>query len=150
MFSERQYTVADSAYENNDHMVSAYCRYRGNNALMNRQTRFNVVLSTLRIISEHTIGMLKGQFPWLKSIPAKMSEDEESMQSIIKYMKCCMILHNFLSASNDDFPNEWLVAGRDNPDDIGEDQPDLEEQENAAPRDRLRTLLTNYVELRNL
>ena len=30
MFSNRQYTLADSAYENSNHMVSAYRRYRGN------------------------------------------------------------------------------------------------------------------------
>lgn len=148
MFQRNEFTLADSAYENNDHMVSAYRCYRGN-VLTNQQTRFNAVMSRLRIISEHTIGMLKGRFPWLKSIPASISEDEESLQMVIKYMKCCMILHNYLGTLMDDFPNDWLVDGMDQRIDIANNEPDLEEQENEQPRDWLRQVLTNYVVLQN-
>ena len=148
MFSRFQYTLADSAYENTNHMVSAYRRYRGI-VLTNRQTQFNAVMSRLRIISEHTIGMLKGRFPWLKSIPALLSETEESMQLAIKYMKCCMLLHNFLGTSLINFPDEWLEGGMDEHEDIANNEPDLEEQENVLPRDWLRQDVTNYVAFQN-
>jgi DDE superfamily endonuclease len=148
MFSDRQYTLADSAYENTNHMVSAYRRYRGN-VLTYRQTHFNAVMSRLRIISEHTIGMLKGRFPWLKSIPALLSEDEETIRSTIQYVECCIILHNFLGASLDDFPDDWLQAGMDERVDIADNDPDLEEQGNVQPRDQLRLDVTNYVAFQN-
>lgn len=44
-------------------------------------------MSKLRIISEHTIGMLKGRFQWLKSILSLLIEGEETTIVIVKYME---------------------------------------------------------------
>lgn len=143
MFSPGQYTLADSAYANSNHMVSAYRRYRGNELTI-QQTYFNGLMSRLRIISEHTIGMLKGRFPWLKSIPNLLTEGEQTTDTIMKYMECCMVLHNLLATPLHEFPEEWL-QDMDQREDVANNEPDLEEQENAQPRDQLRQDITNYV-----
>lgn len=108
-------------------------------------------MSKLRIISEHTIGMLKGRFQWLKSIPSLLIEGEETTIVIVKYMECCMILHNLLGTSLDEFPEEWLVDGMEQREDVANDEPDFDDQENVPmqPRDQLRQDVTNFIMFRN-
>lgn len=108
-------------------------------------------MSKLRIISEHTIGMLKGRFQWLKSILSLLIEGEETTIVIVKYMECCMILHNLLGTSLDEFPEEWLVHGMEQREDVANDEPDFDDQENVPmqPRDQLRQDVTNFIMFRN-
>jgi DDE superfamily endonuclease len=63
-FDPQQYIVSNSAFKNDWYIVYAYKKL-ANSQLPEDQERFNTKLSKLRIISEHCIGMLKGQFPWL-------------------------------------------------------------------------------------
>jgi DDE superfamily endonuclease len=61
-FSDRQYIMGDSAFENSPTMVSSYKCPKGME-LGIAEERFNTALARLRMSSEHTIGMLKGRFP---------------------------------------------------------------------------------------
>jgi DDE superfamily endonuclease len=63
-FSDRQYILGDSAFENSNIMVSSYKCPKGM-VLGKQEERFNTALSKPQMSSEHTIGMLKGCFPWL-------------------------------------------------------------------------------------
>jgi len=66
-FSPMQHIIGDSAFANSPFMVSAF--KKGANEDMSFECeQFNHKLSTLRIRSEHCIGILKGRFPWLPGI----------------------------------------------------------------------------------
>jgi hypothetical protein len=59
-------------------------------------------------LSEHTIGILKGRFPWLRQIQMKLTEDTDSMKKILEYLEAAIILHNLLVDFDDDIPKEWI------------------------------------------
>ena len=60
------------------------------------EEKFNTKLARPRVRSEHTIGVLKGRFPFLKKICFNITDDPESMMRILRYIDCCVILHNLL------------------------------------------------------
>jgi hypothetical protein len=68
---------------------------------------FNTHLGKLRITSEHTIGMLKARFPFLRSIPMVINDHKTSMRKVLRVIDCCIILHNLLIDLVDDIPKHW-------------------------------------------
>jgi hypothetical protein len=69
---------------------------------------FNDAMKPLRVISEHTIGILKGHFPWLQSIRCRINDDKRSLKRILEYIDCTIILYNLLMERKDEIPDEWL------------------------------------------
>ena len=96
-FNGSEYILSDSALENSDRVVSAFKKPPAQPMPIENE-RFNTKLARLRILSEHTIGILKGRFPWLNGINMRITEDRKSMVRILKYIDCCIILHNLLIA----------------------------------------------------
>ena len=93
--------------------------------------RFNTKLACARIIAEHTIGLLKGRFPWLKRIRNRICEDKDSVKFILELIDCCVILHNLLIPEDDEDPEhlDWY-------DD--EDLSDIDDESRApSPSDML-------------
>jgi hypothetical protein len=72
------------------------------------QERFNNKLSKLRIILEHGIGMLKGRFPWLRSIRFVITEDIKSLKRILHVIDATIILHNMLVHFGEEEPDDWI------------------------------------------
>jgi hypothetical protein len=142
-FSERQYLLGDSAYENSWFMVSSYKCPKGME-LARPQELFNAALAKPRISAEHTIGMLKGRFPWLRSIRMKINENKKSLKIILKYIDVCVILHNLLIQQKDPVCPEWL-----NENDLQDPLEDYKELNvsipHHAPKDTRRQQLTNYI-----
>ena len=64
-FSALEYLLGDSAFEPCDAMVSAYKKLPGV-PLEYEENRLNDAVSKPRVRSEHTIGIWKGRFPWLR------------------------------------------------------------------------------------
>ena len=62
---------------------------------------FNTQLATPRVLSEHTIGMLKGRFPFLRSIWMQLT-GKKSFKKILRFVTVCVILHNFLVGKRED------------------------------------------------
>jgi hypothetical protein len=93
-FSNNEYILGDSAFENNWFIASCY-KKPANTVLNWDQEIFNLAVSRANIAVEHTIGMLKGRFPWLRQIRAKLTEDVASMQQMLEYIDCCVILQTF-------------------------------------------------------
>ena len=116
-FSEKEYMFGDSAFENSWFLVSAFKKPR-NAELPREQELFNDNISPLRVVSEHTNGILKGRFPWLRSIRNIVSSDPEDMKKILMYVHAACILHNLLLEC--EIPDEWI--DRDDITDI--DDPD--------------------------
>ena len=108
-FSHSQYILSDSALENCEFVVAAF-KKPPLNPMPREHERFNTKLATARISAEHTIGILKGRFRWLKHIRMKISKDKSRMVRILKYIDCCVIIHNLMINLGDDIDlvDEWL------------------------------------------
>ena len=105
-FGDKYYLIADSAMVNSPSCVSSFKAPRGH-VLEEDCERFNNHNSPLRVTSEHTIGIWKGRFPWLRNIPMKITDNPRSLKKILKYIECCVILHNLLLRWNDESPEVW-------------------------------------------
>ena len=107
-FGEHMYLLGDSAYANTSFCVSAYKAVR-NSSLTEDQKKFNTLVGKARVTSEHTIGILKGRFQWLKSIPMVINDNKNSVRRILRVIECCVILHNLLvDVGEDTIPQEWM------------------------------------------
>ena len=107
-FDKNQYLIGDSAFVNRWFMVSAFTSPPGVPMDWN-EMQFNKALSKARVISEHTIGILKGRFAWLRSIRKVIKEDPKTLHEILCFIDATVVLHNFLmmQEGNDDLDDEW-------------------------------------------
>eukprot|EP00978_Attheya_sp_CCMP212_P009530 scaffold22545_cov61-Attheya_sp.AAC.1 len=119
-FGTKYYLVGDSAFETSMTVVPAFKCPRSH-TLDDQQMKFNTQLGKLRVLSEHTIGILKGRFPWLCSIPMQISDNPMFLKRILKYIDCCIVLHNILinHIQDEDVPEEWI--------DLDDDASDMAE-----------------------
>jgi DDE superfamily endonuclease len=106
-FDPMQYIIGDSAFENDWFMVSAFKKPK-NQSIPRSHEQFNEKLARLRIISEHCIGILKGRFPWLRSIRLKITEDSKSLKEILELIDATIILHNILIEIGEKEKEEWI------------------------------------------
>ena len=119
-FSEIEYMIGDSAFEPTKFMVSAFKKI----GVTAGKEIFNDTISRPRVISEHTIGIWKGRFPWLRSIRMRVTKDKQSMVNILTMIMVSVILHNFLIEENEP---DWINNNLDDVSDIdaGDPQDDL-------------------------
>ena len=68
----------------------------------------NTLLVEPRVKSEHCIGLLKGRFPWLRSIRLKITEDKKSLKRILALLEATVILHNMLIDIKEREKQEWI------------------------------------------
>ncbi len=106
-FSPTEYIIGDSAFSNKWFSVTTY-KKPTNGSMIPEHERFNNAISRPRVISEHTIGILKGRFPWLRSIRMKITRDKESIIPILVVIDACVVLHNLLTKNNEPVDDEWL------------------------------------------
>ena len=72
-------------------------------------TTFNRHLSKIRVVSEHTIGLLKGRFPWMRCIRKDLTENPRTSAEIIQMVDACAILHNFLLKHKmEKYEEDWI------------------------------------------
>ena len=67
----------------------------------------NDAMKSIRVTSEHTIGILKARFPFLKAIRNKITEETRSTKKILQLVECAIILHNLLMTRNEPEPEDW-------------------------------------------
>ena len=145
-FGDKYYLIADSAMENSPSCVSSFKAPRGH-SLPEDHEKFNTVNGRLRVTSEHTIGILKGRFPWLRLIPMIITEEPASLKKILKVIDCCVILHNLLLSWRDEGPEEFVEQ------DIGDDDyyddhlstPITEDMRKDERRQRLLEFYKDFV-----
>jgi len=75
---------------------------------MTMSEQFNHKLSTLRIRSEHCIGILKGRFPWLRGIRMKVNNKASSVRRIVRMIDATIILHNMLIEFGEEENTAWI------------------------------------------
>jgi DDE superfamily endonuclease len=151
-FEPMQYIIGDSAFENDWFMVSAFKKPR-DQSIPRSHEQFNEKLARLRIVSEHCIGLLKGRFPWLRSIRLKITEDKESLKQILELFDATVIVHNILIEIGEKDRQEWI--DEDDFSDIDDEErvPTLSPADvlnqgiaAGAPKDERRTRLMYYFE----
>jgi len=81
-FSENEFNVGDSAFLNSPFMVLSFKKQSGEE-LSAKHERFNKMLLKVPMRSEHTIGIPKGRFPWLRSIRMKITKKKRSLRRIL-------------------------------------------------------------------
>ncbi|KAJ3236825.1 hypothetical protein HDU77_011737, partial [Chytriomyces hyalinus] len=121
-FGSNEYVLADSAFTPHIHLIPCFKKLP-HLPLEYEQEKFNEKIAKPQIISEHTNGILKGQWGILKQIP-HVVKDKKSMNHILKLITVCVILHNLLLDSVD---RSWLGRaqgqineGDDNDEDDGD------------------------------
>ena len=99
-FRETEYIIGDSAYGPQNFMVPTFKKPTGA-PLHPDNELFNYKLARPRVSSEHTIGILKGRFPFLRSIRMRLT-GKKSFKKILRYVTVCIVLHNFLVGNRED------------------------------------------------
>ena len=128
-FSEMEFNIGDSAFSNSPFMVSSFKKQSGEE-IPEEHDRFNKLLSKVRMRSEHTIGILKGRFPWLRSIRMKITTKKKSLRKILRLLDATIVLHNMLIAFGENMTVEAWIHEDDRASDIdaedrAEDQSEL-------------------------
>ena len=107
-FSENEFNIGDSAFSNSPFMVASFKKQHGEE-MTEEHEKFNKLLSKVRMRSEHTIGILKGHFPWLRSIRMKITKDKKSLRRILRLLEATIILHNMLLTCNENMEMKaWI------------------------------------------
>lgn len=70
-FECTEYVLCDYAYSPSDNAIPAYKRGSGANT---GQVTVNGFLAMPRVITEHTMGLWKGRFPWLRGIRMEITD----------------------------------------------------------------------------
>lgn len=148
-FAPNQYILGDSAFEAQWYCIPAFKKPAGL-SIPEHKSRFNNLLSSPRVISEHTIGMWKGRFPWLRSIRMKIKKDRKYLVAILRVIKATVILHNFLIEENDAFEDSWYDLDEVSDIDEGEDENDELNLPAGHDSNLRREQLMNYFNERNL
>ena len=100
-FSNVEYILGDTAFESSNHCISAY--KAGAGFIHERpQEIFNTSLASPRVISEHTMGLWKGRFAWLRKIRMLITNNPDSLKRILMYIDATVVLHNMLIEFGDD------------------------------------------------
>jgi len=63
-------------------------------------------MKPIHVTFEHTTGILKARFPFLKAIRTRIAEDKESLKKLLKLVTCAVILHKILIDKGES--NSWL------------------------------------------
>lgn len=112
-FGNSMFLLGDSAFTSSGSVVASFKCPRGHQ-LTEEHEKTNTHMGRLRVTSEHTIGILKARFPFLKCIPMTITESKNSVRRILRVIDCCVILHNLLIDTKDDEEaDRWYEDGHD-------------------------------------
>lgn len=145
-FTRVEYLIGDTAFEPSDVMVSAYKNMPGVTMTLD-EANLNSAMKPLRVRGEHTIGIWKGRFPWLRKIRMIITNDKQSLVDILKIIECCVILHNMLLKFGDESPEEWDdgISDIDDAERAPEEEAMHQPIPDGSPKDARRTTLCNYI-----
>jgi hypothetical protein len=107
-FSHLEYLLGDSAYSNSIVMVQAFKKRMQTSILPPDQHAFNTVLAKVRIVSEHTIGILKARFPSMKRTNIQFKEGKKEIKELVDLIESCIVIHNLCINYDDKIPQEWF------------------------------------------
>jgi hypothetical protein len=106
MYSPQEYLLGNSAFTPTSFLMPAYKKYGGKVQLTPGQKFFNDLVSAACCQVEHTIGIWKGRFPFLREIRLRI-RGKRDMQMLIKLVKVSAVLHNLLVRQHT-VPQTWF------------------------------------------
>lgn len=145
-FDSNQYILGDSAFQTSNTMIPA--SKKPLKAKLDASKRYFTKLARVRIKTEHSIGLLKARFQYLKRIRVLLSVKRGSMRRLIRLVTCACILHNLLTSEQ--VPGEWQVREREpQPDSIdNDDELIVAVSRDATAGERRNQLLCYLLETR--
>ncbi|KAL3689388.1 hypothetical protein R1sor_015697 [Riccia sorocarpa] len=114
LFDNGQYLLGDSGYIPLDRLVCSYKRIGGDMDKVD----FNTCIAHARVGNEHCIGILKARWHSLKEIRMQLRNLAENAY-VIRWMRCCIILHNFLIWWKDEWSEDDHPIEVEKEDDLG-------------------------------
>ena len=105
-FGQHEYLLGDSAYNPSLVMIPAFKSPAGG-FLDHNKSVFNDLLKKPRVKTEHTIGLLKGRFPFLRDIRIRIRRKSD-VDNIFKYVVGAVILHNLLTRNDGQYEEDWI------------------------------------------
>jgi hypothetical protein len=147
-FEPTEYIIADSAFRPLWYCVPAYTNPTTAGVMAPDEHVFNTRMSKARVISEHTIGMLKGRFPWLRSIRKTITEDPEQLRSILHLIDATILLHNMLILQgdiSDDWEDSSVLTEMDDANRLPDDNELNQAVPDAADPGYRRSQLKHYI-----
>ena len=114
------------------------------------QELFNDALKSPRVLSEHCIGILKGRFPFLRSIRNLITDNKEDLKRILKYVSAAAILHNLLIEYDNEVPDDWIdfddFSEMDDPNRAADDELDVAVPVGSSSDERRQQLMRYHAE----
>ncbi|KAL3700139.1 hypothetical protein R1sor_018161 [Riccia sorocarpa] len=114
LFDNGQYLLGDSGYIPLDRLVCSYKR-TGDDV---DKVDFNTCIAHARVGNEHCIGILKARWHSLKEIRMQLRSPAENTY-VIRWIRCCIILHNFLIWRRDEWSEDDHPMEVEREDDLG-------------------------------
>ena len=114
-FSGCEHGIGDSAFVAFRRVVPPY---KMPAAAMPDNAFFNSILASLRIISEHAIGLLKGRFQSLKELRVRV-ETKADPAKCCEHIIACIVLHNMLLRNGGGREEHFMTEGE------GSDEDDV-------------------------
>ncbi|KAL3691881.1 hypothetical protein R1sor_005532 [Riccia sorocarpa] len=114
LFDNGQYLLGDSGYIPLDRLVCSYKRTGGDMDKVD----FNTRIAHARVGNEHCIGILKARWHSLKEIRTQLRNLAENVY-VIRWMRCYIILHNFLIWRRDEWSKDDHPIEVESEDDLG-------------------------------
>ena len=102
-FAESERLLGDSAFTPSQHLVPAFKSPSGQ-PMSENHSEFNTLLASVHVRSEHCIGVLKGRFPFLRSIRFRLGSKSD-LRRTIRHVGGTVVLHNLLM--EEDINHEW-------------------------------------------
>ena len=144
-FANREYLLGDSAFSSGSIMVQPFKHSPGRPKLPPEEEFFNTALGSLRVKSEHCIGILKNRFPCLKKLNVLVTGRRE-VKHIMDLLGACAVIHNLLIEDKDSIPQHWydnLSQGTDWTTD-GEIVDDIDNDHEVDRRDEVFKSIIEY------
>lgn len=103
-----QFILADSAYPLTHWCLTPFkCPRRGQ--LDDDHKHFNKKLSAFRVRIEHTIGILKARWAFLRCIPNRGGGTRESLKWYYEWIGAAVVLHNLLINTSDEWKDNQVI-----------------------------------------
>ncbi len=107
-FGHNEYLIGDAAFSKSNVMVATFKKSRGDAAMSSEKEFFNTMIGSCRVISEHTIGILKCRFPALKKLNVFI-RTRNDVKRACEIVSACIVTHNLFNRQNTNpIPQEWF------------------------------------------
>lgn len=110
-FSPEEYLIADSAYPADFTHNTIVPSYK-TSSLGSEKEDFNKCVAHVRVVNEHTIGVLKGRWSSLRELRVQIRQNED-MNRVLLWLSDCVVLHNIMLLFDDDWPSDGESSGSD-------------------------------------